>query len=459
MNTEFEGRDEFEWRDEYNIGVDIIDKEHRLLFNIINKMFRKNSQWACQEGIKFFKTHVVKHFEDEEAYMISIHYEGLAQHQRIHKSFRKYTLPTLIKELEQTDYAPDAIEHFMGICAGWLIGHTMTEDMAICGRGESRWQKLLSGEETDDLSKVIVQLIFDMFHLESHLVSESYGGEKFGNGVYYRLVYGTEKEKASQEVILVLEEKLLINTVGKILGITTNKLDAMLIHAARYTARQFVGRVLEHIPSAKGYELQEETLLTYDQFQKVFTKQHVQVSLLLNTGVGYLAYCTIAPYMLTDGVATPLGAENAMTEVEKYLSKREEEKQQVQDTRRKILVVDDSVTICQSMKELLKGSYNVSTATSGVAAIRTIAVNPPDLVLMDYEMPICDGRQTLEMLRSVDELADLPVVFLTGRRDPQSMIKVMPLKPAGYLLKTSKPDELKKYIDNFFAKQQAAGAD
>ena len=48
------------WKEEYNIGVDIIDQEHRRLFKIINKLFRfsdeKNkSQWACQEGIKFFK--------------------------------------------------------------------------------------------------------------------------------------------------------------------------------------------------------------------------------------------------------------------------------------------------------------------------------------------------------------------------------------------------------------------
>ena len=70
------------WKDEYNIGVDIIDREHKRLFKIINKLFRftdeKNkSQWACQEGIKFFKDHAVNHFTEEEEYMASIHYERL----------------------------------------------------------------------------------------------------------------------------------------------------------------------------------------------------------------------------------------------------------------------------------------------------------------------------------------------------------------------------------------------
>ena len=43
------------------------------------------------------------------------------------------------------------------------------------------------------------------------------------------------------------------------------------------------------------------------------------------------------------------------------------------------------------------------------------------------------------------------MIFLTGRRDTATMIQVMPLKPAGYLLKDSKPADLKKEIDAFFA--------
>ena len=96
------------WKEEYNIGVDIIDQEHRRLFKIINKLFRfsdeKNkSRWACQEGIKFFKDHAVKHFTEEEEYMASIHYERLNVHMHIHSEFRERTIPALEEELEQTD--------------------------------------------------------------------------------------------------------------------------------------------------------------------------------------------------------------------------------------------------------------------------------------------------------------------------------------------------------------------
>lgn len=448
----------FEWREEYKIGVDVIDKEHQRLFKIINKIFtlkdeEKNGEWACQEGIKFFKGHTLKHFADEEAYMASIGYEGLEQHKRIHKGFRENTLPALEQELEQSNYSPEAVDHFLGVCAGWLVGHTMTEDLSITGKKMRKWENLLPGEEISAIKKVIIQLVFDMFHLESQMISDAYSGEKFGKGVYYRLVYGTERDESRQEILLVFEENLLINTVGKALGIHSNKLDSMLIHAARYTARQFVGRVMEHLPSAESYELKEENLLSYEQFHSVFERETMQASLLFNTGAGYFAYCVIAPHLLQSGVGTPIESENAMIEVENYLMKREN--QEKAPPKRKVLVVDDSMTIRQSVKELLDEDYDVSLAESGVAAIRSVTLNRPDLILLDYEMPVCDGRQTLEMLRSEKELEDLPVIFLTGRRDPESMIKVMPLKPSGYLLKHSKPAEIKKEIDAFFEKKKS----
>lgn len=450
---------QFVWREEFNIGVETIDKEHQRLFKIINKLFAfkeedKNSQWACQEGVKFFKGHAMKHFADEEAYMSSIGYEGLEQHRLIHKGFRENTLPALEKELEQTNYSQDAVDHFLGVCAGWLLGHTLTEDQAITGERTSDWEKVLPGEELAALKKVIIQLIFDMFHLESHMLSDAYRGEKFGRGVYYRLVYGTKEDEKKQEIILVFEEKLLINTVGKIMGIQTNKLDTKLIHAARYTSRQFVTRVMEHFPDMEGYNLKEENLLSYEELQKIFDKEKVQASLLFDTGAGYFSYCVIAPHLLEKGVSTPIEKENAMEEVEKYLMKRNEQAEE-DASKFKILIVDDSVTIREGMKNLLGEDYEIASAESGVAAIRTITLNRPDLILLDYEMPVCDGRQTLEMLRSEKEFEDIPVIFLTGRRDPESMIKVMPLKPAGYLLKNAKPAEIKKEIDAFFKKKKA----
>ena len=239
--------------------------------------------------------------------MSSVHYIGLKKHAQIHKSFRENTLPALEEELERTGYSQEAVDHFLGVCTGWLIGHTLTEDLALTGKSQRKWEKLLPEEELAAMKRVIAQLVYDLFHLESYVISDAYGGEKFGRGVYHRLIYGTDQEEEKYEIFLVFEEKLLINTIGKILGIQTNKLDPMLIHAVRYTARQFVGRVMENFPSMEDYELKEENILSYEQFQKVVQREKLQVSLLFNTGdVGYFAYWVIAPHLLEIGRGTPI---------------------------------------------------------------------------------------------------------------------------------------------------------
>ena len=68
-------------------------------------------------------------------------------------------------------------------------------------------------------------------------------------------------------------------------------------------------------------------------------------------------------------------------------------------------------------------------------------------------MPVCDGRQALEMIRSDADIADIPVMFLTGKGDRESVKKVMALKPEGYLLKTMSEESIKKMIDDFFVKR------
>ena len=207
---------------------------------------------------------------------------------------------------------------------------------------------------------------------------------------------------------------------------------------------------MEHFPSWDGYELKEENLLSYEQLQKVFEREKPQVSLLFNTGgAGYFAYCVIAPHLLEKGIGTPIEADNAIMEIEQYLSRREEP-----SGKGKILVVDDSATIRQAMKGMLSQDYEVAVAESGVAAIRTITLNRPDLVLLDYEMPVCDGKQTLEMLRSEEAFSNIPVIFLTGRGDSETVRRLLSMKPAGYLLKYLKPAEIKQKIDELFEKHR-----
>lgn len=448
------------WSSRYDIGVELIDKEHRKLFRILNKLFEfgqreEKGQWVCQEAVKYFKDHALQHFRDEESYMVSIGYKGFDLHKRIHDNFREITLPALEKELEQTGYSENAIDHFLGVCAGWLIGHTLTEDQAIVsGDTMKQWENLLPEEEQAVMGQAVISQLYSMFQLDSRLISNCYGGEKFGDGIYYRFIYIT-KEKKRWEFLLVLEEQLIISTIGRMMELKSKSINVMLMDVARYTARQFVEHIKAHFPSLAQADIKDEQLLTYEQFQKVFEKHSPQFSLLLDTGKGYFAFCMTTGEQLTNADGSSVIGENTMETVLQYLTQNREEKDAMSG-KKKILVVDDSEFMLKNMQQLLGSDYEVLTATSGLSAFRSITLDRPDLVLLDYEMPVCKGSQILEMIRSEKEFADIPVIFLTSRVDRESVKRVVGLKPQGYLSKSLSPELVKKEVDQFFIKNSEA---
>ena len=115
------------------------------------------------------------------------------------------------------------------------------------------------------------------------------------------------------------------------------------------------------------------------------------------------------------------------------------------ERKRSILLVDDDPVCLRNMTNWLKNFYHVSVAKSGAACISFLGKNKPDLILLDYEMPVCDGLQTLEMIRNEADYAEIPVIFLTGVSDMDKVKEALKLKPQGYILKnTDRIDFLNK---------------
>ncbi len=119
--------------------------------------------------------------------------------------------------------------------------------------------------------------------------------------------------------------------------------------------------------------------------------------------------------------------------------------------RKSILIVDDDQSYLNLVRDWLKGTYKVSIANSGLQAIKWLGKNKVDLILLDHEMPVTTGPQVLEMLRSDEETKSIPVIFLTGKSDKESVMAVVSLKPEGYFLKTIQRDELIQKLADFFA--------
>ena len=114
--------------------------------------------------------------------------------------------------------------------------------------------------------------------------------------------------------------------------------------------------------------------------------------------------------------------------------------------KKTILAIDDNAFQLRMLNELLKDTYEVEAATSIMKALTMIGKKVPDLILLDYEMPVCDGKKAFEMLKEVDEVRDVPVIFLTGVRDVAHINAVLALHPAGYILKPAKSEVLLEEI-------------
>ncbi len=125
-------------------------------------------------------------------------------------------------------------------------------------------------------------------------------------------------------------------------------------------------------------------------------------------------------------------------------------KMQAGDFKKSILIVDDDPSYLKLVREWLKDTYKVAMANSGMQAIKWLTKNKVDLILLDHEMPITSGPKVLEMLRSEAETQTIPVIFLTGKSDKDSVMAVVSLRPEGYFLKTIKKEELLQKLNEFF---------
>ena len=148
----------------------------------------------------------------------------------------------------------------------------------------------------------------------------------------------------------------------------------------------------------------------------------------------------------------PLAMDDLIRCILKYMEENSGE-----NRKKTVLIVDDDITYMRTVYEWLKDSYHVGMAASGVQAISYLARNRADLILLDYEMPVADGPQVLKMLNADSQTDRIPVMFLTGHADTESVLSVVSLCPVDYLLKTIDKQALLKKLDDFFKGNKNAG--
>ena len=116
----------------------------------------------------------------------------------------------------------------------------------------------------------------------------------------------------------------------------------------------------------------------------------------------------------------------------------------------KILLVDDSKTELHVLSELLlKRGYSVRTAESGEEALKRLAEEKPDLILMDVVMPGQNGFQLTRTITRDPRYLDLPVIMCTSKNQETDRVWGMRQGAKDYVVKPVQADELIAKIKKF----------
>ncbi len=102
----------------------------------------------------------------------------------------------------------------------------------------------------------------------------------------------------------------------------------------------------------------------------------------------------------------------------------------------KVMIVDDTAFMAKIAKKNLEDyGYEVVTTANGQECLDYIEKDRPDVILLDAEMPVMDGWETCEALKSSDDTSGIPVVMCTGDNSADYIEKAKQLGASGYIVK------------------------
>lgn len=126
------------WKDKYQLGVSVIDEQHKELFERVGafmQSLRSTAPWEqkvqqVNETLEFMKIYVAEHFRDEEIYQRRIGYPGYEAHKQIHAEMVSYVLQ-VCRQYEESGFNEQHMQQFGGKLLAWLINHVAAEDQRI----------------------------------------------------------------------------------------------------------------------------------------------------------------------------------------------------------------------------------------------------------------------------------------------------------------------------------------
>lgn len=123
--------EKFGWKQEYSIGDEKIDSEHKWLLSLANEVlgFSRNDEEVdkVKAAVMSLYNYAKTHFENEEAFMRQIDYKGLADHQKLHKVI----VNEMNKIMRKSKTIDVLVYKFKRLMNDWVLQHIIVDDKKI----------------------------------------------------------------------------------------------------------------------------------------------------------------------------------------------------------------------------------------------------------------------------------------------------------------------------------------
>lgn len=122
--------------------------------------------------------------------------------------------------------------------------------------------------------------------------------------------------------------------------------------------------------------------------------------------------------------------------------------------KRRVLLCDDEIHILRAAEfKLLRTGFDVTCASDGQEAWERIQIEPPDMLVTDFQMPRMSGLELIRHVRSVETTKSMPVVLLTAKGLELSRDLVRELSLSALLDKPFSPRELARLLQSIAGTQ------
>lgn len=288
---------DFEWKEEFNLGVKALDEEHERVFAQVRKLMAvlsindyEESRRVCNEILAGLEGHITNHFQAEELYMIEHEYRGYQAHKKSHEDFMNVMLPACRLELEGANYSERALREFSATVLGWLTSHIIIDDKAITNRAVNKWTIDSSVDPTILLSKELAKFMKLECDLDVKLNTSDYKGTPIESGCFTEFSYDD-----GTEIIVGASEAIVCQMAAPLLGRPDNPFDKLTEHSYKQIAITIAKAVLITLAPEKDFSFMSSRTLDSYEFSQRYSKVEWDYSLMWDSEKGQQILCVAFP--------------------------------------------------------------------------------------------------------------------------------------------------------------------